>query len=238
LKFSVIYFINWNSYHEASFNAKDLTMSAFASASPLSLYGVSLSGHCHRVALLLTMLQLPYTSIDAPASVRQSDHFLKLNPLGQIPVLVDGDLVLADSNAILVYLVKRYAPGTHWLPEDAVQAAQVQRWLSIAAGEVRYGPASARMSTLWNMPHEVDPALASHIAHRLFRMMDVHLHDRSFLLGSEVSIADLACYSYIAHAPEGRIPLDDYPSLRAWLMRDEALPDFFPMPSSAIPAAA
>jgi glutathione S-transferase len=215
---------------------KDVAMPASTSASSITLYGVPLSGHCHRVALLLEMLNLPYTSVDAPAGVRQSDHFLELNPLGQIPVLVDGDLALADSNAILVYLAKRYAPGSHWLPEDAVQAASVQRWLSIAAGEVRYGPASARMTTLWNMPGEVDPALAAHIAHRLFRMMDSHLAERRFLLGSDVSIADLACYSYIAHAPEGRISLDDYPAIRAWLSHVEALPRFIPMPRSVIPA--
>jgi glutathione S-transferase len=238
LYFSVIYFINRNSYHGTHHQQeKDVAMPASTSASSITLYGVPLSGHCHRVALLLSMLDLPYTSVDAPASLRQSDRFLKLNPLGQIPVLVDGDLVLADSNAILVYLVKRYAPGSHWLPEDAILAAHVQRWLSIAAGEVRYGPASARMTTLWNMPGEVDPALAAHIAHRLFRMMDAHLAERSFLVGPDASIADLACYSYIAHAPEGRISLDAYPAIRAWLARVEALPRFAPMPHSPIPEA-
>lgn len=53
--------------------------------------------------------------------------FLKLNPLGQIPVLEDNDLVLADSNAIMVYLVKRYAPGSFWLPEDPDELAPF-RW--------------------------------------------------------------------------------------------------------------
>jgi len=206
-------------------------------APALTLYGTPLSGHCHRVALLLSMLELPYQSVEAPATVRQSEAFLKLNPLGQIPVLVDDGLVLADSNAILVYLVKRYAPGSHWLPEDAVHAAAVQRWLSIAAGEVRHGPASARMRTLWNMPGEVEPALAANIAHRLLRMMDAHLADRSFLASGHPSIADLACYSYIAHAPEGRISLDAYPAVRAWIGRVEALPRFMPMPSSPVPAS-
>jgi glutathione S-transferase len=76
--------------------------------------------------------------------MRRSADFLRLNPLGQIPVLQDGPLVITDSNAILVYLVKRYAAGGSWLLGDPVDAAQVQRWLSIAAGEVRYGPALAR----------------------------------------------------------------------------------------------
>lgn len=203
----------------------------------IRLYGVPLSGHCHRVALLLDMLQLPYEHITADADMRRSADFLKLNPLGQIPVLVDGDLVLSDSNAILVYLSLRYAPQGNWYPSDAIAAAQVQRWLSIAAGEVRYGPASARMSALWNMPGEVDPALAARIAARLFHMMDSHLAQRAWLATRQPTIADLACYSYIAHAPEGRISLEAYPTIRAWLQRVEALPHFHPMPASAVPVA-
>jgi hypothetical protein len=58
----------------------------------LKLYGTPLSGHVHRVALLLSMLELPYEFIESPAEVRQSEAFRRLNPLGQIPVLVDGDL--------------------------------------------------------------------------------------------------------------------------------------------------
>ncbi len=109
------------------------------------LHGTELSGHAHRVELLLRILGLRYSYIAAPPAVRAAPEFLKLNPLRQIPVLQDGDLTLADSNAILVYLVKRYAPGSQWLPEEPVAAARVQRWLSIAAGEVKYGPATARM---------------------------------------------------------------------------------------------
>ncbi len=77
---------------------------------------------------------------------RKTDAYRAVNPLGQIPALRIDDLVLCDSNAILIYLAKRYAPGSHWLPEDPLGAASVQRWLSIAAGEVRYGPAAARMA--------------------------------------------------------------------------------------------
>src|SRR3984885_13584169 len=84
------------------------------------LHGTELSGHAHRVELLLRMLDLPYRIVAAPAAVRASAEFLALNRRGQIPVLQDGDLTLADSNAILVYLAKRYALGSHWLPEEPV----------------------------------------------------------------------------------------------------------------------
>jgi len=106
------------------------------SKSEIILHGTELSGHTHRVELLLRMLGLPYRYAAAPAAVRATPEFRKLNPLAQIPVLQDGDLTLADSNAILVYLAKRYAPASQWLPEEPVAAARVQRWLSIAAGEV------------------------------------------------------------------------------------------------------
>jgi glutathione S-transferase len=199
------------------------------------LHGTELSGHTHRVELLLRMLGLPYRYVVAAAAVRGTPEFHKLNPLRQIPVLQDGDLTLADSNAILVYLAKRYAPGSQWLPEEPVAAAQVQRWLSIAAGEVMYGPAIARMVTQWNFPGDL--ARAKRIAAVLLRFMNDHLKNRSFLAAEHVTIADLACYSYVAHAPEGGIPLGEHASVLAWLRRVEALPHFKPIPPSPIPAA-
>lgn len=204
------------------------------STSDIILHGTELSGHTHRVELLLRMLGLPYRYAPSPATVRGTPEFHKLNPLRQIPVLQDGDLTLADSNAILVYLAKRYAPGSTWLPEEAVAAARVQRWLSIAAGEVMYGPAIARMVTQWNFP--ADLARAKQIAAALLRFMEEHLKTRSFLAAEHATIADLACYSYVAHAPEGGIAIDEYVSVLAWLRRVEGLPHFKPIPASPLPA--
>ena len=199
----------------------------------LILHGTELSGHSHRVELLMRMLDLDYRFEAAPASVRRTPAFLALNPLGQIPVLQDGDLTLADSNAILVYLAKRYDAGGRWLPEEPLAAARVQRWLSIAAGEVMYGPAIARMITQWNYP--ADLARAKEVAGRLLPFMDEHLHARHFLAAEHPTVADLACYSYVAHAPEGGISLDGYGSVRAWLRRIETLPRFKPIPPSPVP---
>jgi glutathione S-transferase len=198
------------------------------------LHGTKLSGHVHRVELLLRMLDLPFEFVPAPAEVRASDAFRQLNPLGQIPVLQDGELTLADSNAILVYLAKRYAAGSNWLPQDPAGAAAVQRWLSVAAGEVMYGPASARALAQWGMP--CDAARAKVIAQRLLGFMEAHLATRAFLAAPHATIADLACYTYVRHAPEGGIALDGYPALHAWFARVEALPGFMAMPSSPIPS--
>jgi glutathione S-transferase len=202
--------------------------------STLYLYGTKLSGHVHRVQLLLRMLALPYELVPAPADVRAGEAFKKLNPLGQIPVLQDGELTLADSNAILVYLAKRYAAGSAWLPEEPAAAAAVQRWLSLAAGEVMYGPASARAHAQWGVP--CDAARAAGLAQRLLGFMESHLAARSFLAAPHATIADLACYSYVKHAPEGGIGLDGYPALHAWFERVEALPGFVAMPSSPRPS--
>jgi glutathione S-transferase len=196
----------------------------------ITLHGTELSGHVHRVVLLLTMLEIPYRFVDAPADVRCSADFLRLNPLGQIPVLEDGAVILADSNAILVYLAKRYASGSDWLPEEPLAAARVQRWLAIAAGELKFGPAAARIMAVWGAPG--DRSRAVEIAERLFQFMEAHLEERAYLAADHPTIADLALYSYTAHAPEGGIPLEAYPAIRAWLARIESLPRFKPMPRS------
>lgn len=199
----------------------------------IKLHGTALSGHAHRVELFLRVKGLAYELIDAPAAVRRSAAFRRLNPLQQIPVLEDGDLVLADSNAILVYLARRYDAGGPWLPTEPVAAARVQRWLSLAAGEVMYGPATARMVEQWGLPG--DPVRAKEIAGRLLAFLDEHLNGRDFLAADHPTIADLAIYSYVAHAPEGGIPLELFAHICAWLARVEALPGFKPMPRSPIP---
>ena len=195
------------------------------------LHGTKLSGHAHRVELLLRMLRRDYAFADEPRPARARPEFLALNPLGQIPVLRDGGVVLADSNAILVYLAKRYDAGGTWLPEAAAEAAQVQRWLSIAAGEIAFGPALARSIAVWNFPEGAEPARAKAVSERLFRFMQGHLESRAFLAADQPTIADLACYSYVGAAPEGGVSLAAYPAIEAWLRRVEALPGFVKMPS-------
>jgi glutathione S-transferase len=199
----------------------------------LVVHGVPLSGHTHRVLSFLSILGMPYQLVESPAPVRATAAFRALNPLGQIPVLQDGELTLADSNAILVYLARRYAPGSGWLPDEPVAAAQVQRWLSIAAGEMKHGPAAARVLTLWGGPGEL--AAAQAIAERLLVFMDSHVAGRRFLIGEQATLADISGYPYIARAPEGRISLEPYPHVRAWLARVEALPGALAMPVTAIP---
>jgi len=198
------------------------------------LYGSELSGHSHRARLLLDMLGLPYRFESTSTEERRSPAFLALNPLGQIPLLRDGEAVVADSSAILVYLALAYDRERVWLPTEPYFAAQVQRWLSIAAGELRFGPATARAVAQWGAPG--DPAQAAAISRKLLGFVEGHLRERQWLAAAHPTIADLANYSYLAHAPEGGIALRGFPAVRDWIDRVQALPHFTPMPSLPHPA--
>ena len=131
------------------------------------------------------------------------------------------------SSAILVYLALTYDASRRWYPTDPAAAAAVQRWLSVAAGQLASGPAAARLVGVFKLA--LDLERAQDIAARLFALLDVHLASRLFLVGDAATIADVALYAYTARAPEGGVSLTPYPNVRAWLSRIEALPGFVPM---------
>lgn len=196
---------------------------------PIKLYRFFLSGHSHRIELFLSLLKLPYelVDIDLIAKAHKRPEFLALNPFGQVPVIRDGEITLADSNAILVYLASKYDFGGHWLPRDPLMAASVQRWLSVAAGPLAFGPAAARRLKLFVPSAKAEEEVAR--AKAVFDVMENHFKTSPFLVGNVPTIADIANYTYTAHAPEGDISLDPYPVLRDWLQRIESLPGFIPM---------
>ncbi|MEO8023803.1 glutathione S-transferase [Polaromonas sp.] len=209
-----------------------------APAQPIRLYRYALSGHCHRVELFLSLLGLPMEAVevDLATGAHKTPAFLSMNAFGQVPVIQDGECMLADANAILVYLAGRYAerPG-QWLPQEPLAAAAVQRWLSVAAGQLAFGPAAARVTQLFKRPDNLEAITR---AHALFEVMEQQLGQSLFLAGGTPTLADIANYSYVAHAPEGNVSLKAYPALRAWLARIEALPRFVPMVRTPIGLAA
>jgi glutathione S-transferase len=214
-------------------------MKAKRPAQPIKVYSASLSGHSHRVRLFLSLLDLPFevVEVDMRAGAHRAPEFLRRNAFGQVPVIEDGDVTVADSNAIMVYLNERYAedPG-RWYPRDPVGAAQVQRWLSVAAGQLAGGPATARVIVIFGLPRDPTEIIAR--SHDLLRVMNDELATRPFLAGASPTLADVANYSYVARAPEGNVSLEDYPNVRAWLARIEALPGFVPMVASRVGLAA
>lgn len=200
---------------------------------PIKLHTFALSGHCHRVQLFASLLNLPVQLI--PVDLIQGAHkkpeFLALNPFGQVPVIEDGEVTLSDSNAILIYLASKYDDG-QWLPHDPLKAAQVQRWLSAAAGPLAYGSAATRVALLFKQAFNADEL--TNRAKALFGVMEQTLATTPFLTGSTPTLADVAQYSYVFLAPEGNVSLEAYPQIRAWLARIEALPGFVPMPQTKV----
>ncbi|QNQ99383.1 glutathione S-transferase [Pseudomonas oryzihabitans] len=198
----------------------------------MKLYHTPLSGHAHRAVLFASLLgiEVELIDIDIPGGANRTPEFLALNPFGQVPVLEDGATVVADSNAILVYLAKKTG-RTDWLPEDPVGAAAVQRWLSVAAGELAYGPAAARLITVFGARLNPEEVIAR--AHVLLERLEAHLTTGKWLAADHPTIADIALYSYLAGAPEGNVELAPYTAVRAFLQRVEALPGFVPFPETA-----
>ncbi|KQP42604.1 glutathione S-transferase [Methylobacterium sp. Leaf104] len=193
----------------------------------MKLYHHPLSGHAHRARLFLSLLGVPHEAIevDLKAGAHKRPEFLALNPFGQVPVLDDDGTVISDSNAILVYVARKLG-RTDWLPEDAAGEAAVQRWLSVAAGELAYGPAAARLVTVFGAKFNPEEVIGR--AHTLLGRVEAHLTGRDWLVGERPTIADIALYSYLARAPEGNVDLSGYPTVNAYLRRIEALPGFVP----------
>jgi glutathione S-transferase len=195
----------------------------------MKLYDFELSGNAYKVRLLLSFLKLAYEriAIDLKNAEQKSPEFLALNPLGQIPVLVDGDVCVRDSQAILVYLARRYG-GELWLPTEAVAMSQVMQWLFTAGHEIQIGPSAARVFHLFGRPLDINHATQR--SHDVLRLLDGQLKGRDWLALDRPTIADVACFPYIALTKDARISLDPYSNVQAWIERFKQIPGFVEMP--------
>ena len=191
----------------------------------MKLYFHPISGHAHRARLFLSLVgaDVEVVEVDLAKGAHKTPDFLALNRFGQVPVLVDGETVIADSNAILVYIAKTLG-RSDWLPEDPAGAAAVQRWLSVAAGLIAFGPAAARLITIFKAGFNPDEVIQR--AHAVLKVIEEELQHRDWIAADRPTIADVALYSYIARAPEGNVDLSVYARVNAWLERVEALPGF------------
>lgn len=196
----------------------------------MKLYAHPLSGNVHKVRLLLSALDLAHEMVvvDVAAGANRRSEFLLKNPRGQVPVLEDGDVRLYDAQAILVYLARRYDQSDLWLPRDPGAEAAVVQWLSFAANELQNGVHSARFHHLLGAPVALEQANA--IATRSLALLDDHLATRPFLEHGRVTVADVACFPLVGLAPEGKVSLDRFPAVRAWIERIKALPFYVEMP--------
>ena len=189
----------------------------------LKLYDLDRSGNCYKVRLMLSMLSLDCERIriDSTAGETQTVDFKRINPRGQIPVLMDGETVVWDSMAILVYLARRYGDD-RWLPRDTLGETRVMQWLAVSENELLYGLARARITVVFNRPFDLDQCHRD--ARPGLEAMEARLSGHLWLAAEHPTIAEIACYPYVSLAQEGRFPMQPYPQVQAWLQRVEGLP--------------
>lgn len=196
----------------------------------MKLFQHELSGNSYKVRLLLSLLNVEHeiVAVDVMKGEHKTAKFLKINPFGQIPVLIDEERVVTDAQAILVYLARKYGDET-WLPNDAVSLSLIVRWLSTTAGEIRQGVEAARLFHLFKV-RSIDIEIATKKATFILQQIERHLKDREWLELGHPTTADIAVFPYIALAADGKISLEPYPNIVAWCDRIKQLPRFVEMP--------
>ena len=200
----------------------------------MKLYDYVLSPSCYKVRLMaaLTGVALDIRPVDFhPGVEHRGPELLALNPAGSIPILEDGDLVLTESSAMLVYLAATAAP--QWLGNAAAgQAATVQQWLSFSH-RLTASLGAARLHEMLLRPGDIDALRAQGTA--ALRELEAGLVERRirgqrFLASDRPTVADIACFPYVALAPDGGVSLDPYPAIRLWSRAIRAIDGFIEMP--------
>jgi glutathione S-transferase len=196
----------------------------------IKLYGHEISGNSYKVRLMLSLLNLDYEwiKVDLMSGEHKKPEYLAMNPFGQVPLLIDGATQLPDAQAILVYLARQYG-GESWLPIGPLAMAQVIRWLSTAAGEVREGPGLARLYHLFGAGTNINIDRATERSEFILNQLEQHLSQGIWLEFEQPTIADVAVFPYVALARDGKIDLDAYPQVLQWIDRVKQLPGYLPM---------
>lgn len=200
----------------------------------MKLYDYVLSPSCYKIRLLAALVgvELTLRPVDFhPGGEHRGAELLALNPAGSIPILQDGEVLLTESSAMLVYIASIAAPN--WLGDgSARQSAQIQQWLSFSH-RLTAALGSARLHEMLLRPGDI---AALHAAgNQALRelesaLAEQRLRGQTFLIGDRPTIADIACFPYVALAPDGSISLDPYPSIRLWMRSLRALDRFIEMP--------
>ncbi len=196
------------------------------------LYDYLPSGNGYKVRLVLRYLRLPYELIelDIKQGASRTQQFLAKNPNGRIPLLdVAGRGFLAESHAIITFL----AADSLLMPNDAWQQAQMWQWLCFEQYNLEPNIGTARFwrKSLGKTPEELGDKLTDKLAKGAdaLEVLERGLQGRSWLLGEQHSLADVALYAYTHLAPEAGLSLEPYPEIRAWIRRLEAEPYWAPI---------
>lgn len=206
----------------------------------ITVHGMSVSGNCHKVRLLLEQLGREYrwVEIDSAHGATRTPEFLARNPNGKVPIieLADGR-VLAESNAILCYL----ADGTAYLHGDAWQRAQALSWMFFEQYSHEPYVAVARFIRGWTpaeSPRRAELPMLQERGNQALAVMERHLQGGRWFSGDDYGIADIALFAYTDVAGDGGFDLTRYAAIRGWLARVRATPGFVAMPPAAADVAA
>lgn len=191
----------------------------------MTLYNLPESGNAYKIRLLLAFLKLEYQQINVDIfdGQNKTKEFLKLNPRGQIPVLVDEENTIWDSQAILVYLARKYG-GETWLPTEAAAMSEVMQWMAVAENELLFGLARARAVKRFARPWDLKTS--QEYGRSGLNVLESGLKKSLWLASEHPTIADVACYPYVSMAGEGDVSLEEYKAVQAWLRRFEALAEY------------
>jgi glutathione S-transferase len=205
--------------------------------SSCAVYGMSSSGNCYKVRLLLEQLRMPYTwiEIDTRSGRTRSAEYLQKNPNGRVPLLeLEPGQYLAESDAILYYL----AEGTPFWPAQRRARAEVLQWMFFEQYSHEPFIAVARFICAFLPPDHARRAELPQLHERGARalaVMEQHLRGCRFLVADRYTIADIALYAYTHAAGDGGFDLRAYPAIDEWLGRVEAQPGYVPMPPAPPP---
>lgn len=199
----------------------------------IRLHGLDISGNTYKAKLLMSFLNINFKFLELDISKQQhkGDDYLKLNPRGEFPALEDESLVIWDSQAILVYLANKYGgspDNNHWYPDNAAQIALITQWLTVANDDIFNSLGKAR--SIIKFGHEGDLDTLHQKAKIILRWIDQHLSHQHWLATEHMSIADIACYPYIALCEEGKISLNEYLNIHRWLKRIQKTEGYISMP--------
>lgn len=197
----------------------------------IKLHGLDVSGNTYKARLLMSILKIDYEfiSIDITNKQHKSDEYLCLNPRGEFPVLEDGGHTIWDSQAILIYLSRKYN-GEHLYPNTPIEMALVTQWLTVANGEIFNTLAKAR--SMLKFGHSGDLAEYQNQGKNILKIINSHLQHshNGWIATDQVSIADLACYPYIALCAEGEISIKKYTAIHQWIKNIQSIEGYISMP--------
>ena len=200
--------------------------------SKLKLYDHVESQNGYKVRLALANLKIDHEwiPVDLKGGEQKQDWFLKLNPNGKIPTLVDDDFSVWESNAILLYLGRKFAPN-HLIPQDIKKLGMMLEWIMYEATTISKNISGARFLTKYVPPEKLNKdELIKYRkdAKRALKTINEHLSKNNFL-AIDYSMADISCYGQIYTAPEGDVSLSEFQNIQAWMKRVESQPGYVEM---------